>query len=194
VVGRPLVEEELVERARRGDEAAYEELVRTYQGIAFRTAYLLTGNAADAEEAAQDGFVKAYRALGRFRTGAPFRPWLLEIVANEARNRRRSAGRRERLTLRLARDSEGEHGVPPAGDAAPSPEAALLSAERRDELLTALNRLSERDRLVLSCRYLLDLSEQETAAALACRRGTVKSRLARALERLRGELGVVQGG
>ena len=185
MVGRPLAEEELVERARRGDAAAYEELVRTYQGIAFRTAYVLTGSAADAEEAAQDGFVKAYRALGRFRSGAPFRPWLLKIVANEARNRRRSAGRREQLTLRAA-------GAAP-GDAAPSPEAALLSAERRNELLAALDRLPERDRLVLACRYLLELSELETAAALACRRGTVKSRLARALERLRADLGETDG-
>jgi RNA polymerase sigma factor (sigma-70 family) len=184
VVGRPLAEEELVERTRRGDAAAYEELVRMHQGIAFRTAYVLTGNAADAEEAAQDGFVKAYRALGRFRTGAPFRPWLLTIVANEARNRRRSVGRREQLVLRAAAGAA-------SGDAAPSPEAALLSAERRDELVRALNRLPERDRLVLACRYLLDLSEEETAAALGCRRGTVKSRLARALERLRRDLEVV---
>ena len=59
VVGRPLDEAELVERARRGDLEAWETLVRAYQGIAFRTAYVLAGNAADAEEAAQDGFVKA---------------------------------------------------------------------------------------------------------------------------------------
>ena len=74
--------------------------MRAHQGIAFRTAYLIAGNAGDAEEAAQDGFVKAYRALGRFRTGSPFRPWLLQIVANEARNRRRSSGRRTALALR----------------------------------------------------------------------------------------------
>ena len=186
MVGRPLADEELVERAKRGDAAAYEELVRAYQGIAFRTAYVVSGNAADAEEAAQDGFVKAYRALARFRSGAPFRPWLLQIVANEARNRRRSAGRRERLNLRAAADA-------PSGDAAPSPEGALLSAERRERLLAALNTLGERDRLVLSCRYLLELSEEETAAALRCRRGTVKSRVARALERLRAELGEDDG-
>ena len=82
MVSRPHDESALLERARRGDEQAYEELVRAHQGIAFRTAYLLAGNASDAEEAAQDGFVKAYRALGRFRTGSPFRPWLLQIVAN----------------------------------------------------------------------------------------------------------------
>jgi RNA polymerase sigma-70 factor (ECF subfamily) len=186
VVGRPLAEEELVERARRGDAAAYEELVRIYQGIAFRTAYLLTRSAADAEEAAQDGFVKAYRALGRFRSGSPFRPWLLKIVANEARNRRRSAGRREQLVLRAAAGAA-------SGDAAPSPEAALVSAERRDALFAALDRLPERDRLVLTCRYLLDLSEEECAAALRCRRGTVKSRLSRALERLRADLGESDG-
>jgi RNA polymerase sigma-70 factor (ECF subfamily) len=97
-----MTEAELIARAKRGDAAAYEELVRTYQGIAFRTAWLVAGNAADAEEAAQDGFVKAYRALWRFRAGAPFKPWLLRIVTNEAHNRRRAAGRREALALRAS--------------------------------------------------------------------------------------------
>ncbi len=186
VVGRPLEETDLVARATRGDEAAYEELVRLYQGIAFRTAYLVVGVAADAEEAAQEAFVKAYRALGRFRAGAPFRPWLLRIVVNEARNRRRSAGRREALALRAAASAV-------SGDAAPSPETALLTSERREELLAAVNRLGEKDRLAITCRYLLDFSEEETAAALGWRRGTVKSRLSRALGRLRVELGEDDG-
>jgi RNA polymerase sigma factor (sigma-70 family) len=183
VVGRPLDESELVLRAKRGDEEAYEELVRMHQGIAFRTAYVFTGVDEDAQEAAQDAFVKAFRALGRFRAGAPFRPWLLKIVANEARNRRRSAGRREALVVKAAASAGAE-------DAAPSPEAALLSAERRDELMAALNRLRSEDREVIACRYFLDLSEEDTAAALAWKRGTVKSRLSRALERLRAELEV----
>jgi RNA polymerase sigma-70 factor (ECF subfamily) len=180
VVDRPL-ETELVERARRGDLRAWETIVRTHQGIAFRTAYVMAGNAADAEEAAQDGFVKAYRALGRFRGDAPFRPWLLRIVANEARNRRRSAARRERLSLRAAAEAR-------PGDAVPSPEAALLSRESQEQLLAAVERLSDDHRDAIACRYLLDLSEDETAAALGIRRGTVKSRVARALERLREEL------
>jgi len=183
VVGRPLDDTELVARAVRGDQGAYEELVRMYQGIAYRTAYLFAGNAEDAQEAAQDGFVKAYRALGRFRLGAPFRPWLLQIVSNEARNRRRSTGRREALTLRVAADAG-------SADAAPSPESALLSAERRAELLDAVGRLRREDAEVIACRYFLDLSEEETAATLGWRRGTVKSRLSRALERLRAELEV----
>jgi RNA polymerase sigma factor (sigma-70 family) len=182
VEGRPLSESELVERAKRGDVGAYETIVQAHQGIAFRTAYLVTGNAAEAEDAAQEAFVKAFRALGRFRSGAPFRPWLLRIVANEARNRRRAAGRREQLALRSAAEIR-------PGDAAPSPEAALVATERREQLLAAVNGLREDERLVVACRYFLDLSEAETAAALGVRPGTVKSRLSRALDRLREEVG-----
>jgi RNA polymerase sigma-70 factor (ECF subfamily) len=182
VEGRPRDEDDLVARARRGDTAAYEELVLRHQGIAFRTACLVAGNAADAEEATQDAFVKAFRALGRFRAGAPFRPWILAIVANEARNRRRSAGRRAALELRLA-------GAEPSGGAAPSPETSLADSERRRELAVALGRLRDDERLVLACRFLLDLGEEETAAALGVRRGTVKSRTSRALARLRETLG-----
>jgi RNA polymerase sigma factor (sigma-70 family) len=181
VVDRPLDETELIDRAKRGDTAAYGALVNTHQGIAFRTAYLIAGDASDAEEAAQDGFVKAYRALGRFRRGAPFRPWLLQIVANEARNRRRSAGRRASLALRAAEE------VRP-GDAVPSPEAALLADERRAELLAAVNRLREEERLVVSCRFFLGLSEDETAQTLGVKLGTVKSRTSRALAQLREEV------
>jgi RNA polymerase sigma factor (sigma-70 family) len=181
VVGRPLGDAELVEQAQRGETAAYEALVQRHQEIAFRTAYLVTGSAADAEEAAQDGFVKAFRALGRFRRGAPFRPWLLQIVVNEARNRRRSAGRREQLALRVADE-------PSSGDAAPSPEAELLVNERRSRLLAALSALREDERDVVVCRHLLGLSEEETAQALSLPVGTVKSRLSRTLVRLRAAL------
>lgn len=145
--------------------------------------YALCGDLADAEDAVQEAFVKAYRALGRFRQGAPFRPWLLSIVANEARNRRRSAGRRERLALRAAED-------PLSGGAVPSPEAALLDAEVREELLAAVNDLREDDRLAIACRYFLGLSEEETATTLGWRRGTVKSRTSRALDRLRERMEV----
>jgi RNA polymerase sigma factor (sigma-70 family) len=175
VVERLVAEEELVARACRGDAAAYGDLVRRDQDVAFRTAMLITGNAQDAEEAAQDGFVKAWRALHRFRTGEPWRPWLLAIVANEARNRRRSAGRRQHLVLRAAA-AGGEPGAEPP-------------PFERGELAAAIGRLRSDHRTVIGCRYLLDLSETETAAALGVRPGTVKSRLARALARLREEVG-----
>jgi RNA polymerase sigma-70 factor (ECF subfamily) len=182
VVSRPPREDELVERARSGDAAAFAALVRDHQEIAFRTAYLITRNAADAEDAAQIALAKAWRALPRFRRGAPLRPWLLAIVANEARNRRRAEGRREGLAVRAAHEL-------PSGGAAPSPEGSAVAAEQRAALLAALERLSDDDREILSCRYLLDLGEDETGEVLSLRRGTVKSRTSRALGRLREQMG-----
>jgi len=182
--GRP-EDAELFARAQRGSIDAYEEIVQRYQQLAFRTAYIITGSAAEAEDAAQDAFVKAYRALGRFRTGAEPRPWLLRIVANEARNRARSAGRRLHLELRLV---EGFR----QGDAAPSPEAAAVEADERRRLIGLVNQLDYNDRLIIASRYFLDLSGEETAAALGIPEGTVKSRLSRALARLRER--VEQGG
>lgn len=176
--GRPEDEAELLARAQRGDQGAFEEIVQRYQQIAFRLAYVITGSAAEAEDAAQEGMFKAYRALKSFRTGAEPRPWLLRIVANEARNRARSAGRRAHLQLRLA------EGFRP-GDAAPSPEAAAVARDEQHRLLEHVNGLSEDDRLVITSRYLLQLSGEETAAALGIPEGTVKSRLSRALDRLR---------
>ena len=155
--------------------------MRGYQEVAFRTAYLITGDASEAEDATQEAFVKAYRALGRFRSGARFRPWLLAIVANEARNQRRSASRRASMFLRATREHTPENSLS-------SPEAAVLSAERREELLETLGGLREEARWAIACRYFLGLSEEETAAILGCARGTVKSRLSRALGSLRAEI------
>jgi len=176
VEGPSQEERELVSRARAGDVRAYEELVRGHQGIAQRIAFLITRNEAEAEDAAQVGFVKAYTSLGRFDPARPFRPWLLRIVGNEARNRLRSASRRMRLELAAgALDSR----------VAPSPEADVLMSERRRELLDAVESLRESDREVIGMRYFLDLGEAEMAGALGVAPGTVKSRLARALARLR---------
>ena len=155
---------------------AFGLLVVRYQQPALRVAYAVAGP--DAEDAVQEAFVKAYRSIGRFRPGAPFRPWVLRIVVNEARNRRRSAGRRERLVLRVA-------GGRTSGDAAPSPEDAVLAGERHRVLAAALSTLPDRDREVLALRWFAGLSEAEMATLLECRAGTVKSRLARALARLR---------
>jgi RNA polymerase sigma-70 factor (ECF subfamily) len=181
VEGRPTEDHELVERAQGGDVSAFEELVRRHQAVASRVAYLVLRNEADAADAAQEAFVKAYRALGRFKRGAPFRPWLLKIVTNEARSRRRSVVRRDALAHRVAEQR-------PSGEAAPSPEAAAFSQEQREEILRAIDKLAERDQLVISYRYFLDMSEAEMADALGVARGTIKSRLSRAQQRLRSLL------
>jgi RNA polymerase sigma factor (sigma-70 family) len=186
VEGRPLDDErrtdaELIGRARRGDTMAYEALVRREQDAAVRVAHLFAPDG-DAEDAVQEAFVKAYAALGRFRAGSPFRPWLLRIVANEARNRRRSAGRRATLVVRAAEDRR-------PGDAAPSPESAVLDREEQAWLIGAINGLGDDDRDVITARYFLGLSEAETAELLGIPRGTAKSRLSRALGRLRTSIG-----
>ena len=177
-----LDEPDLIDRARRGDLGAYDELVRRYQDLSFRTACLV-GSPDEAEDAVQEAFIKAYRGLSGFRIGAPFRPWLLRIVANEARNRRRAGGRRAALALRV-REREGSD-----DELVESPEEAVLVRERRQQLADAISRLTDEHRLVVTCRYLLGLSELETAETLGIPAGTVKSRLSRSLDRLRAELG-----
>jgi RNA polymerase sigma-70 factor (ECF subfamily) len=135
----------------------------------------------EAEDVTQDALVKAYRSLDRFQPEAPFRPWLLRIVRNEALNRVRSTKRRERLALQVIND-------PVSGDAAPSPEAEAISEEERRRLLGLIEDLPARYRSVLVHRYLLDLSEEETSEILRLPVGTVKSRSSRALQRLRKSL------
>jgi len=180
-----LDDDELVRRARDGDLRAYEQLIHRYAPAAHRTAVLLAG--ADAEDAMQEAFVKAYRALGRYRGDAPFRPWLLCIVANEARNSWRSARRRADLPVRI----RAAHGTASfSGQAAPSPEEEAFAQERRNALLAAIQELPERERRVVTCRYLLELSEAETATVLDLPQGTVKSRLFRGLRRLRAAPGL----
>jgi RNA polymerase sigma-70 factor (ECF subfamily) len=174
-------EERLLAAARAGDREAYGRLIAPHQEVAFRAAFLITGSAADAEEATQEAFVKAWLGLERFRLGEPFRPWLVQIAVNEARNRRRGAGRRAGLALRAA--------AAVSVTTAPSAEERALAAEERARLIAGLERLREQDQLVIAARHLLGLSESETATALGLRPGTVKSRLSRGLARLRAELG-----
>ncbi|HEX7166257.1 MAG TPA: RNA polymerase sigma factor [Acidimicrobiales bacterium] len=169
-------------RAKQGDSRAFGELVRRYETVARRVAAGVAGS--DADDVVQDSFVKAYRSLHRFRDGSPFRPWLLRIVANEARNARRASGRRLSLALRSG-DADGRDGV---SASAPSAEDDAAAAERRAAVATALVQLPDRDRLVLVYRWFAGLTEAEMATALGCRPGTVKSRLSRAHERMRAAL------
>ena len=150
--------------------------MRRYQDVALRTAYLVCPEA-DADDAVQEAFLKAYAALPRFREGAPFRPWLLRIVVNEAKNLARSNGRAKRAWHRhVLLEIE----MPPS-----DPDSVALSAERRGALVQAVRELPPAYQQVVACRYFLDLDEQETAKVLGWPRGTVKSRLSRALRRLR---------
>lgn len=177
---RALAEEaSLVARSRDGDDLAFGELVTRYQALAARVAWLAAPGC-DVEDAVQEAFVKAWYAMPRFRPGAPFRPWICRIVANEARNRARSARRRDALSLR--------EGVAGAAPTEPSPEGEALTREDAEALVRAMNRLRPDDRLVVAYRWLLELSEAEMADALDVPAGTVKSRLSRAMTKLRTEI------
>ncbi len=174
-------ERDLVDRAKRGDDAAFERIVRPCLDVAFRTAFIITRDAADAEDATQGALIKAHAHLDRFRTGEPVRPWLLQIVANEAKNIVRSRVRRR--TDPFADDVD-RLGIETGND----PVRWIESRERSAWLVSNINALGENDRIAIYCRYVLDLSEEEMAAVLSCARGTVKSRLHRALGRLRQQL------
>jgi RNA polymerase sigma-70 factor (ECF subfamily) len=174
-------EDRLIAKAKNGDQRAYAELLTRHQAVAFRAAYLIAGSAAEAEDATQEACMKAWLALERFRPGASFRPWLVQIAVNEALNRRRSAGRRAGLALRLN---------PPVArpESAPSAEAEALAVQERAQLAAAVGQLREDDQLIIAARYFLGLSEAEAAIALSLRLGTAKSRLSRALGRLQRQL------
>jgi RNA polymerase sigma-70 factor (ECF subfamily) len=165
----------LIERTLQGDLAAFDELVRDHQAFAQRLTLMLGLAADDAADAAQEGFIRAYRALRKFKVGRPFRPWLAKIIVNEVRSSRRQRARRTRLSERLGSLREA------IGD---SPELDSIRRERAVRLVDKLAALADHDRLPIVYRYFLQMSEAEAAEALGVPRGTVKSRLSRALAKL----------
>ncbi|MFE7747604.1 RNA polymerase sigma factor [Streptomyces sp. NPDC057428] len=177
-------ESAVIARVRAGDAGAYAQLVRAHTGVALRAAVAF-GAGADAEDVVQSAFFKAYQALGRFRDEASFRPWLLRIVMNETKNTLRSAGRARAVAGREARCRGVDPVIPESAD----PAVAALAEERKALLAEALGELSEVQRQVVTYRYLLEMDEAETAQALGWPRGTVKSRLNRALKNLERRLG-----
>lgn len=165
-----------VAAAAEGDHAAFAALVERYQQVAFRAAWLITRDAQDAEDVAQEAFVRAYRQLHTVRPGEPLRPWLLRIVQNQALNSVRSRNRRSGLLDRFA-------AIAPR--TTPAPHTEVAAAEQSSQVLAAIARLPLDDQKVLHLRYFLDLPEREIAAAIGRPPGTVKSRLHRASARLR---------
>ncbi len=174
-----LLEADLIRRAQQGDEQAWDRLVGIHQQAAFRLAYLVVGDAADAEDVAQDAFVRAFLSLDRFELGRPFRPWLMAITVNLARNRRRSFGRYLHNLRRLIEREPEPVQIHHFGED--------LQARREARMLwQAVQQLNQKAQDVVYLRYFLEMSEAETAETLDIAPGTVKSRLHRALKQLRG--------
>lgn len=166
----------VVASAVSGDIASFGALVEQHQEVAFRTAYLITRDAAMAEDAAQEAFVRAYRQIGSFRRDAPFRPWLLRIVTNVALNEVRSRRRRGGLFDRVASLRQPD---------VAAPDETVTAKDEADDVLKAINELPQDDRVILYLRYYVELPEREIADAIGRPPGTVKSRLHRASRRLR---------
>ena len=169
-------EPELIRRARQGESLAWTALMHQHQEPIFRYAYLLIGDADEAEDIAQETFIRAYRALGRFDIQRPMRPWLLRIAANLASNRRRSLGRYLGALQRVFQQER-----PAQKDV----EEQSRQSSRAREVWEAIRQLKASDARVIYLRYFLELSVEEAAQAMDVPEGTVKSRLHRASERLR---------
>ena len=169
---------QLIEQARRGDLGAYDALMQAHQAAAFRAAYVITHDAAEAQDAAQEAFIRAYDALGRFDARRPFRPWLLRIATNLAVNRVRASHRRQAMIERYGSRDAATHNS--AGI-----EGRVLTRERSRRVWEAIGRLRPDDQRLLVLRYFLELSEAELAQTFEVAAGTVKSRLHRALAKLR---------
>ena len=176
-----LTRKEIIERARNGDPAAWEEIIADHGEGVFRYAFLKLGNVQEAEEVAQETFVRAFRYLDRFDDDRPLRPWLLSISANLARNRWRSFARYRAAIQRLVERRPGSPML--QGDLTPARADPIKWRARR--LREAVEQLSKSDRDVLYLRYFLDLSVTEAAQVLEVAEGTVKSRSHRAIVRLR---------
>lgn len=174
-------ETDLIVRARQQNEDAWVSLIQQHQEPVFRLAYLLLGNGHDAEDVAQEVFIRAYQALDRFDTNRPLRPWLMQITRNLAANRRRSWGRYWRAIQRFwATQAERTEG----------PEAYTEQQRAGEELWEAVRQLHQVDQEVIYLRFFLGLSVTEAADSLEIAEGTVKSRLSRALARLRTVINV----
>lgn len=176
-----LDESEMIRRARAGDRQAVEELMGLHQEAAFRLAYLMLGDADEAKDVVQESLLRALRSLHRFDPARPWRPWLLRITANQARNRRRTLARYWAALQRALR-AEAQYPTPHAGRTAGDPADGRLASQR---LWQAIRQLSRPDQEALYLRYFLDLSEAEMAEQMRMAPGTVKSRLHRATGRLR---------
>jgi RNA polymerase sigma factor (sigma-70 family) len=170
---------ELVERARAGDNDAFNQLIIEHKEAVFRLAYLMLRNAEDAEDVTQEAFLRAYRHIGKFDADRAFRPWILSIAANLCRNQKRGLGRYWHAVWRFAGEQISENG---------SVEGDVIQQQDVQRLLDAIGELKHHEQEIIYLRYFLDLDVKTTSEVLNVQPGTVKSRLHRALKQLEWEM------
>jgi RNA polymerase sigma-70 factor (ECF subfamily) len=169
-----VTEAQQIRLARQGDQTAWEALMSAHQEPVFRLAYLLLGDPDEAEDIAQETFLRAYKALDGFDTERPLRPWLLRIASNLAHNRHRSIGRYLGALTRFARQDPDR--IKPT---------TIQPEDNSQALWQAVRKMAKPFQEVIYLRYFLDMSESEMVDTLEVPAGTVKSRLHRALSKLR---------
>ena len=177
-----------VRRAQQGDLAAYDELVRRYQERVYATLYQMTSNHEDANDLAQEAFIKAYQAIKSFKGGSSFYTWVYRIAVNKTINFLKSRKHKSSMSLNdLDFDAEKDPDlVALISDKTPRRDAAL--AELKNKLNEAMQKLSEQHRLVVALHDIQGMAHEEIAEIMECNTGTVRSRLFYARQQLQGHL------
>jgi len=178
----------LIRNFKAGDEKAFDQLVLRHQARVFNFVYQCLHNAHDAQDVAQDVFVKVYFALNRFREEAQFSTWVYQITRNAMLNHIRKHSKYKNVSLEQTEETTGKV-LEDSSASAQSPDASAVAAEREEELGRAIAQLSPKLREVLVMREIDDLSYDDLSQVLKCSIGTIKSRLARARDSLRELLG-----
>lgn len=180
-----MTEQELVERARKGDESAFEVLVTDNEKRIYNLCRRLTGNPEDAAELTQEAFLNAWRGLGRFQGESSFSTWLYRLASNACIDFLRKEKRRQNLSMTVSLDDDEEARQVELPDERYTPERELERTEVRQAVAAGLERLTPEHRQVLVMREINGLSYAEIGAVLGLEEGTVKSRIARARNALR---------
>ena len=182
---------DIIQAVLQGDVDRYAELVDKYQGLAFRLALGLLGNAEDAKDASQEAFVNAYSALERFRGGATFSTWFYRIVVNECKDTYRQRAREPMAVARVdgsGADADGATLFVEVHDPAATPRDQLANRDLSHQLTRTIRELPMKQRTAFVLHHLHGLTLEEAAAVMRCRLGTVKSHIFRATEQLRRHL------
>ena len=181
------MDSDLLARCQSGDPQAIEALVHEHQAKIYRLCLSMLDDAADAEDATQESFIAALKALKGYRGDSAFQTWLISIALNVCRSSLRQRKRRTTLGSTLADPSI-------AGESTPTPEMQAMKSESSQALWVALNKLDEKHRLPIYLRYYHELSTAEIAKVLGINQGTVHSRLSIARSQLAGDLKRAQSG
>lgn len=188
---RTRAEAEFIERLKRGDASAFEQLVNERSGEIYGLLFRLTESSEEARDLTQETFLRAFQNIAKFRGEADLRTWIYRIAINQARNRWRWWRRRKRdttVSLDAAQTETGQPLITTLAEAGENPEQQTLARERQTALLAALHRLGRSYRETVILRDIEGFTYEEIATTLGLNIGTVKSRLARGRQELREKL------